>query len=1596
MIESKSINGRYEIKDPAIGKGGMGVVYKAYDSVTRRYVALKTLSAHSDPGAIELFEREWTVLARISHPNIVDILDTGEYREDNGDRRPYFVMPLLRGFTLDQLIKEASARLSVENVVEIMAQACRGLQAAHEQGLIHRDIKPSNLFIMDDDTVKIIDFGVVHLADTRSVTGFKGTLQYMAPEQIELKPATPNSDIFSLAVVCYEALTGRKPFWRRTDSEIIEAIRTQIPPPASQINATVNQLVSRTVHKGMAKQPWHRYSNAREFGDTLQKALRNEVIERFDRSKIQPRIDRVKKAQVEGDFQFAMEILTELESEGHIDPEMSAMRTQIEQTVRQKTIRQLLESARTRIEEDEYPLALQKIQDVLNLDSTNADAHSLKSQIERHRSEKQIANWFRLVHQHLDNQDYAQARQGIQEILKIDASDTRARGLLSSIDRTEKETIKSQEDKEKLYEAAVASYQNGEISTALSKLERVLEINRTGPKSPNPERDAQYQSLYNQVRSERDAARNAYAEGRTQLNDRNFARTLEICSEFLQKHPGDPLFQALKIETEETQRQEQSAAVAEINRRVEAEPDLDKKLNIVKDAVEKHPNEPHFKSSLKLVKERRDLINSIVVRARQYEEAAQLNDAAGQWDILRNIYPVYPGLDFEIQRLARRREEQVRDETKARWIEKVDRHLGVGEHEKARETVAEALLEFSNDKELQGLQSLTEQAIKRSGEATSCLRDGQALCAAKNYDEGIKALRKAERLDERNDVIRSALVGALLQQARELMVRDWHLAEPLVAEVLDLDRSDPVARSLSSFIEDHKRQEAVDKLVLDARNLQASGDLNGALKKIEDGLAIYPSEIRLSHLHNTFRAAHSEARRKESPAAPRPVDQPLSVRSEFPSATSFSPAAVEEGYSPAPVATPALVHSSFPPVANGLHNLAESDAPTNATVIPSPVFDSPIDQTSVTKQGSPNRSRMVFGVLAAAILLIAAALLLKKSPPPHKTVPASDLRLTVQSNAPDSSYTLDGRSFKSGDTVSLGSHAVVAAAPGFASETEQLTVTKGVDHLPSLVFNLLPIQPTFRITSGLKAGAGKYILDNGKPVDLQDGSLAQGEIKPGDHTVKILDGSKEVVSLSFHIGPKQAPVLTSPLVTKGAPAVVACTFGRSAKLYATANMKGGLEGQALQPMAPGGVDLTLDQEKSTRFALDDGKGKPRVLPISFSASPLLDIVLSGASDRVPLSVAANVQDAIVVINGIANKRAMTNGARTMFLPPGNYKVTVTHDGYQPVAEQQVVIKQGDTSAGPVLFSLVPVPSMSTLAITSAPIGAEVLIDDKNSGAVGSDSTFSREVTPGQHRISIKKLNYEDFGQQLDFRVGQTSRLNAESMKGPGTVTVRVKPAEATVRFRRLKDSTDAEVADGQSIPLAAGTYEFSAEADNYQPAKQSVTIVSGQPTTVEFGLKANVEPPKPVVTPATYFGKDSGWREQGGWWVHDAKGFTFLPRSGVFSLAILNPKEGKAVFKNKIKRITLLADFSPDGNGVVYTLDPKNLSRRTSIDGHLKDENKLDSGLGSDQFYRLTVEITPETIILKNAGGRVVDTIHRTNASGRVGFQDEVAIRPLK
>ncbi len=1584
------VSERYEIKEAPIGRGGMGVVYKAYDNKTRRFVALKTISGEVEPGALELFEREWNVLARISHPNIVDILDTGDYPE-NGHRKPYFVMPLLPGVTLEHLIKTSSQRLTVERIVEIMCQACRGLHAAHEQGLVHRDVKPSNIFVMDDDAVKIIDFGVVHLADTRTVTGLKGTPLYMSPEQIDGKTATALSDIFALGVVCYEALTGRKPFSRRNEGEMFEAIRSHIPPPASDINPAVNLPMSRTVHKAMAKQPWHRFSTAKEFADTLQKALRNEPIERFDRAKIQPRIERIKKAYAEGDYQFAGEILTELESEGHMDPEMSILRLQLDQAVRTKTIRQLLDSARTRMEEDEYPLALQKLQDVLVLDPSNVDATTLRRQIERERSEKQTEGWFRLAVQHLDNQDYRQARQALEEILKIDSSDTRARELLSRLERTEQEDAKAREEKQKLYDAALNSYRNGEISTALSKLERLLEINRSGPKSTAPDREQQYQSLYNQIRSEREAARNSYAEGRKYLADRNFTKALEICTQYLDKHTGDPLFQALKIEAEEVQRQEQSAALAEIGRRVESEHDLDKKYSIVSDAVERYPSETQFKSQLKSVKDRRDLVNSIVSRARQYEERAQFNDAAAQWDILRNIYPSYPGLDFEMQRLARRREEQVAEDAKARWVERIDRHIEAAEYIKAREAIKQALTEFPNDQELRGLDALAEQALKRNTEAAALLQQGQNLIAANRFEDGIKILRKAERLDERNPAARAALLGALLQRARDLMSSDWHSAEPLVDEVLKLEPSDPVARSLHSLISDYKRQEAVSRFLLEARNLQAAGNLEAALATVERGLEAFPNESRLLQLQHTLRGGIPDKRKESVPPPPTPV--------ELVNDAEFAATVLLERAAPAPA--PAPKPSRIAQLGAISSATAAPPAPPPPPVIQVPESTPPTPPPNVKKTSAapvveaPDKKRatLIFGAAGVAAVLILAAILFaffkKKTPTPLPTPSVSQVAVTFAANAPGVRYLLDGKAV-SGGTIKLdpgSSHHAEAEADGYISDARSFTVPSASSKPMNVAFNLQPAAPELRINSDL--GAGKLVLDQNAPIDLQDGSLTKDDLPPGAHQVAILDsGKRQVFGFGFEVKPREVAALTAP--PKGtAPGVIVSSLGSNAVVYATANLKGGIEGQPVQVIPPEGLKLTLPSQGAVHFAIDDGHGKTRLVALEYSPLPAIAVSLGAAVEKVPVTLTANVPDAIVVLNG-HDLKPLVSGKRVIWLPEGKYHVSVKAEDYEPAEDQVVEVKAGQAPPKPLEFTLKPIAHMATVVIESAPPDTEVLIDGTSAGVISSGS-FKKEVTPTHHTIVLKKPNYVDYTKHQQFAAGQTLTISGSEMEPYGKLTLKVSPDKARIVYRRNGSDQDVVAQNNQDVPLPPGTYTVTASQEGYTSQSQTIDILSGKEAPFAVTL------PKPVVVsptqPGDIFENPRAWTftNVDSWWTYAQKGISFTRRNeGTLTFTLL--KDPRLYLKEKIKKYEFVADYKDDDNKILYTLDQHKLTKKVFVDGKERKEARSEASISAGDSYRMSVQITPENVTVRINGA--ADTTKRPETRGKFGFVNEVVLAP--
>ncbi len=1095
---------RYELKE-VLGRGGMGVVYKAYDSLMRRDVALKTILDIDNATTMSLFYKEWSVLATMVHPNVISIYDIGEF-EQEGTKKPFFVMPLLPGGTLEELIKDGSPRLSVAGVLEIIEQACRGLHAAHEQGLVHRDVKPSNIFVMDDNSVKIIDFGVAREVSGQSRTTLKGTLSYMSPEQLELKPPTPVSDLFSLAVVTFEALTRRRPFQGTTEREVVEAIRGFSPPPVSELNHEVSYAVSQVVHKAMAKQPWHRFPNIKEYGEALQKALRGEKLDYFDSSKIKPRLERASRSFSEGDYVFASEVLSELEAEGHMDQEIHLLRGQVDQAVRQTRIRQMLESARRFFEAGEYPLSLRKIQEALELDPGDSGALALKNQVEKERREKKISEWLTLARQHIENQAFRQAREALDNVLQLKPSETEALGLISEIGRREQELSNVREEKSRLYQAAVQAWEKGEVTSAMSKLEHLVDLEKDLPEADTG-RSGTYHSFYNQVHSEHNALKNSYDEARGNLADENFEGALGICKQYLTKYPNHALFQSLKFDIEERQRQKLSSVIAETDRRVEEEPDLDRRMGILQEALKAYPGEHHFERAIRLVRDKRDLVNSIVAKAAYFEERGQFNESLDQWQILKSIHEQHPGLSFEIQRLAKRRDQQAHENAKSRWVDQTDKHLERGDYDRAKQTVESALAEFHGDSELLELEKLVHKNRDRGQQALELLEKAREASERGSQQESIEALRRANDLDPRSTVIRTVFVNSLLDQAKRVVDSDWAAADTTLQEVLSIEPHHAPAQSLMSRITDRKREDFVSTCLTQARRLQTEGDITGALTVATQAIGNYPNESRLQQLAATLQRAQAEEEQRSG----------RTVAAKTSHATNLPTVPVQAvPPTPAPDLTPTVVLSQGPAAAPAAHG-ADIDE-TRLMGEPPPVT-SPPKPPAVTPPKPPAtpqppsallQNRMVQAGLAAAAVLVVLIVAVVLFRPSRKAVVAppvpGNIKVSVRSNPPGAEIKVNGAVCGSSTcdlNLPTGDYQAQASLPGYESANLAFSVRPGA---PAQVNLTLQASPP-RITISTDLTEGSVQLDGAPAGQIQDSGVEVNGLTPGTHQLSVQSGS---------------------------------------------------------------------------------------------------------------------------------------------------------------------------------------------------------------------------------------------------------------------------------------------------------------------------------------------------------------------------------------------------------------------------------------------------------------------------------------------------------
>jgi serine/threonine-protein kinase len=235
-----------------------------------RYVAVKLLAEHlaDDPAFVSRFRREALSAARLIHPNIVQVFDFGL---DQASQQHFIVMEHVSGHSCAELLRDRG-HLDVDQAVEIVSQACRGLDYAHRGGVVHRDVKPGNLLVSETEVVKLADFGIARAADQSSITqvgSVLGTAAYLAPEQARGEHAGPRADLYSLGVVTYQLLSGRLPYEAASLSELALKQQRELPTPLQQINPVVPRELADVVALALEIEPEARPADALEFGELL-------------------------------------------------------------------------------------------------------------------------------------------------------------------------------------------------------------------------------------------------------------------------------------------------------------------------------------------------------------------------------------------------------------------------------------------------------------------------------------------------------------------------------------------------------------------------------------------------------------------------------------------------------------------------------------------------------------------------------------------------------------------------------------------------------------------------------------------------------------------------------------------------------------------------------------------------------------------------------------------------------------------------------------------------------------------------------------------------------------------------------------------------------------------------------------------------------------------------------------------------------------------------------------------------------------------------------------------------------------------------------
>ncbi len=1062
----------------------------------------------------------------------------------------------------------------------------------------------------------------------------------------------------------------------------------------------------------------------------------------------------------------------------------------------------------------------------------------------------------------------------------------------------------------------------------------------------------------------------------------------------------------MKLKVEQSERQELSAYIAEIGKSADAEPDLDRRVDIFEEACRRYPAEVQFQQSLRLTREQRDLVHSISAKARQYEEQSQFADAIGQWKILRNIHPQYPGIEVEIGQLEKRREQQIQEEKKARFVEQIDRAIDSPSYAKALQLAIEALAEFPQDSELIVLERIARQGLERTQEAERLFEEARQTRAAGQLEDATALLQHAFKLDQRNLGMRNALVSLLVERAHSLLDQDWRTAEPLAEDAFALDEQHPAVKRLRTLIAEAKRKDCVGQCVAEVRELQRSGDVPAALNRLADGLALYPDEPRLLQCQAGLQNSVQQRRKEQT--------FPVNNESRVAEAHKGAPVAAAPTAPQSPVTAPLETGftSIYQPSEVNANSIPNS---IGATVVSIPQPDAVKPGTASAEtitETVPSKPRFsglalqlqALGAAAAAAIsrvkrhaatvrlpklrpgpklwavslgalvllcLIAGVFLMRRNPPPpaplKRLIPSKvDVPVTV---VPDGATLSLGGTVQSERTLHLETgktYTAVISKVGY----KPLTRSALIAEQGGWKFVLEPEPVHIQLLTSERSG--KVLLDGNEIWNLEQGDMMdfQFPANSGQHTLTAANHTGELFNVKFMTADGQSPRI-APLDTRGL--IAAGSLGNEASIVSGNRAKSwlNLPGKAPVELSPEGTTIRFDATDvdQTVLTISDVKKHQSVL-VGHGNAPALLIALNANPNVGTATITTPVESAKLLLDG-RERKARKPGYWHVSATPGAHQIRLVADGYADGNRTIQIGKGQDTNQ-----AIEMTPASATFSIEGGIAGAEILIDNSSVGSLDSSGSIHTAVAPGPHQISVRKAGFEGLSLQRKFEAGRALTVMGRDivLRPFGTLNLAVEPAGATVQYRRADEAEWHAAATGP-LKVKAGIYEVSGAAVGYESANMQINLGAGEVAQASLHLPALATPKPPAADRLTkdfFVHPEELQAQYRDWYTGKSNRFLELKPANRYVFTFLAPDMMPT--KHKPKGFEWRINVGSEAE-IVYELDAQQLTRR--IKAGLRSD-KMTTGVNASDghsAYSLVITFEPHGLKIAKRDGTVVDSL---------------------